>query len=109
MGCDWYTFTTIIGKGTVETVQGDDNVPGGENVHVFRKDLLSNVGGKMSMRGTIDYSDEIWDEGVQIVVVQFSEVENTETISVPGPYEIEEHQVIITQLAGGRVLLMTTR
>ena len=103
MGCDFYTFTSICGKGTVtETTYSELD----GNGHWFLKKLLDGSTAD-GYYGMVDQSDNTISDDEPCVVVKFESEVLRSSIYLPGPYEIEEHHVQIS-VGGDRVLLSTS-
>eukprot|EP00038_Savillea_parva_P022338 m.37352 g.37352 ORF g.37352 m.37352 type:complete len:127 (+) comp5521_c0_seq1:103-483(+) len=106
MGCDWYRQTTIVGRGHV--VEGVEEPEGTR--YYFQKRLLERNGNTWS--GTVeDIDGPIPDDTEWVYVVLDGEPLVKHEHYVPGPYEIEpeEDMVSITAIDDGLVVVSTTR
>ncbi len=109
MGCDWYCFTSLTGKGRIiETTHGEiEDIRESYQSYPFKKSLLKGDG-EGGYDGTIDLTDEpIGDDEPYICVIFDGEILKTQ-IECPGPYEIEEHFVSIITGEDGQILLSSS-
>jgi hypothetical protein len=121
MGCDWYTFTTLIGKGTINTIIGKNVAENTHYKYVFLKENLSiseKEGEIIACEGPVEFfemlqaccedDDELKEVNEkEFIIVNFENIQYESKHSVPGPYEIERENRIVNLFKVGESIVLS--
>lgn len=105
MGCDWYDFSAVTGKGKVYL--SDDPGPATNQRLVFNAKHCARD--ERDGSWCVGLVDDEKEETTKWLVIEFQGATMKSGLYVPGPYEItSEYRYVVVQVKGDTVLVTST-